>query len=97
MGHLEAVKVLVEKGGADFNKRNSFGRSPVDEAFDRRQTPCFDYLAERQAVPGKKAMEDAELENSKPMEKDEDDGEKEGEEKVDKEGEKKDVDDKKKE
>lgn len=73
MGHLEAVKVLVEKGEADINKRNSFGRSPIDEAFDRRQTPCFDYLAERQAVPGKKAMEDAELENAKPIEKEEKD------------------------
>lgn len=71
-GQLECVKLLVETGKADVSLRNKAGRTPLDEAYDRGHSAVFDYLADQSAVPGKKAMEEAEEENSKPAEKEED-------------------------
>ncbi len=67
-GQTECVRLLAEQGRADVSLRNKAGRTPLDEAFDRGHSAAFDLLAEHSAVPGKKAMEEAEAENSRAAE-----------------------------
>lgn len=66
MGQVEVVKLLLASGKADVNARNNVGRSPLDDAHDRQQSEVFNLLVEHSALPGKKAMEEAERENEAP-------------------------------
>ena len=43
-GHLEVMKVLVEKGGADISMKNNDGKTALDRAKDGEETHVVKYL-----------------------------------------------------
>lgn len=70
MGKTNCVKLILDSGKADVNFRNGLGRSALDEAHDRGHSEVFNLLVDAQAMPGQRAMEEAERMNEEAMDED---------------------------
>ena len=68
MGQADCLRLMLETGKADVNARNLQGRTALDEAHDKGHSKAFDLLVEKQALPGQKAIEEAEKLNEMPEE-----------------------------